>query len=150
MAASGALVAWVLSMTLFPTLLSIIPLKPNQLFAKQGFAIEWLAENIIRFRKILLPSMLLFIVGTSAMIQRLVFNDRFVEYFDEEVDFRIASQFTVDNLTGVYLLNFSIKSDGAGGISDPDYLVYLDKFSNWLRQQPSASRRFLYRCHQTN
>ena len=82
--------------------------------------------------------MFLIILGTSAMIPRLVFNDRFVEYFDEEVDFRIASQFTVDNLTGVYLLNFSIKSDEAGGISDPDYLVYLDKFSSWLRQQPEV------------
>ena len=138
LAASGALVAWFLSMTLFPALLSIIPLKPNQLFAKQGFAMAWLAENVIRYRKILLPSMLFIIVGTSAMIPRLVFNDRFVEYFDEEVDFRIASQFTVDNLTGVYLLNFSIKSDEAGGISDPDYLAYLDKFSSWLRQQPEV------------
>ena len=44
----------------------------------------------------------------------------------------------MDNLTGVYLLNFSIKSDEAGGISDPDYLVYLDKFSSWLRQQPEV------------
>ena len=54
------------------------------------------------------------------------------------MDFRVASDWAADNLTGIYILNYSLPGDGTGSISDPDYLATLDKFAAWLRSQPEV------------
>jgi hypothetical protein len=65
-------------------------------------------------------------------------NDQFLEYFSERIEFRRDSDFTVDHLTGVYHVQFSVPADGPEGISDPEYLETLDAFANWYRSQPGV------------
>lgn len=62
-------------------------------------------------------------------------DDQFVEYFDETVDFRTHTDFAVDNLSGIYTLQYSLGTGESGGISDPAFLKDVDSFSQWLRTQ---------------
>ena len=134
----GALYAWFFSMTLFPALLSVLPMKASNVVDRQSRSMEWLADHIIAKRKPLLYIMLGVAIFGAAMLPRLSFNDRFVEYFDERIDFRQSSDWAADNLTGIYILNYSMAGDDAGAVADPAYLETLDKFAAWMRQQPEV------------
>lgn len=134
----GSIYAWILSMTLFPALLTLMPMKASQIVDRQSRSMEWLANMVIAKRKPLMLAMLAFTLIGTALLPRLTFNDRFVEYFDERIDFRQASDWAADNLTGIYIINYSMESGETGAISDPDYLADLDAFAAWLRQQPEV------------
>ena len=134
----GSIYAWILSMTLFPALLTLMPMKASQIVDRQSRSMEWLANMVIAKRKPLMLAMLAFTLIGTALLPRLTFNDRFVEYFDERIDFRQASDWAADNLTGIYIINYSMESGETGAISDPDYLTDLDAFAAWLRQQPEV------------
>ena len=55
-----------------------------------------------------------------AMIPTNELDDRFVEYFDESITFRTDTDFTAENLTGIYQIEFSLGSGGSGAISRLD------------------------------
>ena len=134
----GSIYAWILSMTLFPALLTLMPMKASQIVDRQSRSMEWLANMVIAKRKPLMLAMLAFTLIGTALLPRLTFNDRFVEYFDERIDFRQASDWAADNLTGIYIINYSMESGETGAISDPDYLADFDAFAAWLRAQPEV------------
>lgn len=96
---------------------------------------ERFAEFVVARRKVLLwglgPLMLLlftFIPGNE-------FNDEFVKYFDETVEFRRATDFTTDNLTGIYTIQFSLESGESGGISAPTFLSAVERLAQWFLGQ---------------
>ena len=64
--------------------------------------------------------------------------DEYVKYFDESIQFRQDSDYTMANLTGIYTYQMSIESGEPGGISDPEYLAVLDNFAVWLREQDNV------------
>ena len=97
------------------------------------------ADWVIRRRQPLLVVMLGVTLTSTALLPRFNFDDRFVEYFDERMDFRVASDWAADNLSGIYIINYSLASDEPGGVSDPNYLEKLDEFSVWLRGQPEVN-----------
>ena len=76
------------------------------------------------------------IVFVTANIPRNELNDVFVHYFHEPIQFRLDSDYTVENLTGFYTVQFSLKAGESGGISNPDFLHDVDHFAEWLRAQP--------------
>ena len=51
---------------------------------------------------------------------------------------RNDSDFTTNNLTGVYSIDYSIESGESGGISNPGFQREVDAFANWYRQQPET------------
>lgn len=134
----GSIYAWILSMSLFPALLVLLPMRASTAVDRQSRSMEWLANMVIAKRRPLMLAMLAVTFIGAALLPRLTFNDRFVEYFDERVDFRQASDWAADNLTGIYIINYSLPSPDVGGVSDPDYLQDLDAFTQWLRAQPEV------------
>ena len=134
----GSIYAWILSMSLFPALLVLLPMRQSRAVDRQSRSMEWLANMVIAKRRPLMLVMLAVTFIGAALLPRLTFNDRFVEYFDERVDFRQASDWAADNLTGIYIINYSLPSPDVGGVSDPDYLQDLDAFTQWLRAQPEV------------
>ncbi|MGB1896527.1 MAG: efflux RND transporter permease subunit, partial [Parvibaculales bacterium] len=84
----GAIYAWILSMSLFPALLTILPMRASTAVDRQSRAMQWLANMVIAKRRPLMLAMLAVTFIGAALLPRLTFNDRFVEYFDERVDFR--------------------------------------------------------------
>ena len=46
--------------------------------------------------------------------------------------------FTADNLTGIYQIEFSLGSGESGAISEPAYLQHVEDFADWYRGQPGV------------
>lgn len=140
LAAIGVTIAFILTITLLPALLMILPSKfPKQ---RQVPVMSYLSEFVIQRRKILLWSITALMLGLVLFIPKNELNDNYLKYFDESIEFRQVTEFTIDNLSGADYLDYSIESGEANGINDPQFLIKLDEFANWFRQQPEV--RYVY------
>jgi len=129
--ACGVLFACALSLTLFPALLSIFPVRATPGSARTGNLMRRCADLVIRHQRPVLLGTSLVVLGGTALLPLNQLNDNFVEYFDQRVPFRVASDFSNDHLV-------ELDSGQPQGINDPDYLTQVDRFAEWIRQQPEA------------
>jgi len=65
-------------------------------------------------------------------------NDDFVKYFSEKIEFRRDADFASENLSGLYLIDYSLESGLDGGVSDPDFQRNIEKFADWYLAQPEV------------
>ena len=137
-AALGVMFAWFYAITLLPALVTLLPAKSSKRRAYGTELINRFADWVINRRRMLMPVMSLVIVVLVAAIPRNELNDIFVNYFDERIEFRTDTDFVVDNLTGMYFIDYSLDSGESGGISEPAYLNQVQQFSDWLREQPEV------------
>ena len=135
-AAVGAMVAWFLSVTFLPAFVSLVPVKAHAGLARQGRAMERIAEFVIRYRRPVMAVMILMIIGFAVPLPSLVFNDRSIKYFDTSLEVRTATDWAAENLTGIEQIAHSVPAGESGGIANPEYLKRLDAFANWYREQP--------------
>lgn len=134
----GVFFAWLLSISFLPALLTLLPSRLKaQPTATQTNMLFWAEFNIAHQNRLLWGIGLL-IAGLVVFIPKNELNDVFVKYFDEHIPFRQATDFIVDNLTGVYFIDFSVDSGQQQGISSPQFQQQLDNFTQWLRQQPEV------------
>jgi predicted RND superfamily exporter protein len=138
--AVGIFAAWIFSITVLPAALSLLPYEVKQ---KQGAglsvrAMDRLADFVIRRYRTLLVAVGLPALALVAFIPTLDFNDQWVEYFDERIEFRVDSDKAMNHF-GLYPIEYSIPADGPGGISEPEYLEHLEAFTNFLREQPHVT-----------
>jgi len=136
--ALGVMFAWFYAVTLLPALVTLLPANPRKRTAHGANLMNRFAEGVINKRKALIPIMSVVIVLLIACIPKNVLNDVFVHYFDERIEFRTDTDFVVDNLTGVYFVDYSLNAGESGGISEPEYLRQVDQFTQWLREQPEV------------
>ncbi|MDJ0806470.1 MAG: MMPL family transporter [Gammaproteobacteria bacterium] len=136
MAAVGVWLAFFLSVTLLPAMMMILPVKALRGDTRGSVAMLRLAEFVIRNKMPLLWGMGGLILFLIAQIPNNRLDDRFVEYFDETINFRNATDFATDNLTGIYLIEYSLDSGESGGVSDPAFLQKVEDFAQWYREQP--------------
>ena len=132
----GVTYAFVLSILFLPALTLILPFKVKETEDKKTQHMENFAEFVIGKRRMLLWTVGGAIVFFVALIPRNQINDIFVEYFDESIEFRRHTDYVADNVTGLYTIQFSLQANDSGGISEPSFLEDMDKFINWLREQP--------------
>ncbi|HED18467.1 MAG TPA: RND family transporter [Gammaproteobacteria bacterium] len=136
--AIGVVAAFVYAVVLLPTLMLLLPVRARVARNQTTTAMDTLADFVIKHRRPVLWGMSFLVVGLVAFVPTNELNDDFVKYFDESVDFRVDTDFTTDNLTGLYSISYSLKSGGSGAISEPEYLRKLDEFAVWYRQQPEV------------
>jgi predicted RND superfamily exporter protein len=136
--AAGVIAAWILSMTFLPAFMAVLPVRVKAREEGKSHAMEHLAEFVISNRTKLLVGMSVVVVALISMVSKIELDDRFVEYFDESIQFRVDSDFTRENLTGIYQVEFSLGSGESGGVSNPEYLAKLEEFTLWLRDQPGV------------
>jgi predicted RND superfamily exporter protein len=99
---------------------------------------EKIAGFVIGNRQLLLWSMGAYIIVFVALIPRNEINDRFVEYFDESIEFRRHTDYVTERIAGLYTIQFSLHAEESGGISEPEFLNKMDGFTGWLREQPEV------------
>ncbi|MCG8670271.1 MAG: efflux RND transporter permease subunit [Pseudomonadales bacterium] len=136
--AMGVAAAMVLSLTFLPAAMVLLPGTPKPRQKHNNPHMLMLANFIIRYK---LPLVTCIGITTIVLISALPLNkldDKFVENFKEDMPFRIASQFTTENLTGVYTIEYSITHPEAGGVAEPGYLQRLERFTDWLKSQPEV------------
>ncbi|GGK71044.1 efflux RND transporter permease subunit [Amphritea balenae] len=136
--AAGVMLAFVFSVTLFPALLMILPVRVKVRTEEDRDWTRSLAGFVTDKRKLLLPGMSVIMIALIAFLPQNRLNDDFVKYFDTSVPFRQATDFMQDNLSGMTQLEISINSGESSGINDPNYLMKLGAFSDWLREQPET------------
>ena len=136
--AMGVVIAFVLSVSFLPALMMILPVKEKVMETRSSKMMVNLAEFVIKRRKVLLIGMGIFTLILVSFVPTNKLNDEFTKYFSEEIEFRRDADFASDNLSGLYLIDYSLESGEAGGISNPDFLQHVENLANWLRDQPEV------------
>lgn len=136
--AIGVTFAFVLSIFFLPAITAILPFKVKQRADKKTVFMQNLAEFVINNQRVLLWSMGAIIAAFVAVIPLNDVNDRFVEYFDESVEFRKHSDYVAEKLTGLYTVDISLEANSSGGINEPKFIASMDEFTEWLRAQPEV------------
>ena len=136
--AFGVGATFALSVTFLPALLSLLPVRVRAAGDRRDAAMAALGEFVIRRRRALLWGFGAIAVALIASIPRNELNDVFLHYFDESIEFRRDADFTVENLTGIYIMDYSLDSGAPEGISDPAYLSDVAAFAAWYRAQPET------------
>lgn len=138
--AVGIAAAWLYSITLLPAILSVLPYR-----TKRAEGPEWSQSAMDRLANFVIQNYrrLFIVVGAGvlaliAVIPTLQFNDQWVEYFDERIEFRNDSDQVKEHF-GIYPIEFSIPAADAGGVSEPEYLENLERFTKFLREQPNVT-----------
>jgi len=136
--AVGVMLACLFSLTLFPALLRVLPIKVKTKEENESSKMSALSSFVVQKRKMLLPLMSVAIITASVFLPQNELNDDFVKYFDETVPFRTATDFMQENLSGMTQIEVSIEAGEASGINNPEYLKTVAAFSEWLRSLPET------------
>ncbi len=136
--AIGVLWAYLLSVTLLPALVMALPVRVGPERKRSVSWVARLAEFVLRRREPVFWGSVIAVAALVAFIPKNELNDEFVKYFGESTDFRQATDFTTENLTGIYYLDYSLGSGVSGGVNEPDFLHKVEAFANWYRSQPEV------------
>jgi len=138
--AVGIAAAWLYSVTLLPALISVLPYR-----TKQAAGGDWsqrvmdrLADAVIGNYRKLFVGVGLASLALIAFIPTIDFNDQWVEYFDERIEFRNDSD-EAQEFFGLYPIEYSVPAAGPGGVSEPEFLTNLESFADFLRAHPSVT-----------
>jgi predicted RND superfamily exporter protein len=134
----GVLLAYALSVIFLPALMMVLPVRVRAGSRSGVHLMEHFSEWVIRNQGKLLPGMGVVIVILVLLAPFNVANDIYVHYFDDKIEFRTDTDFALDNLTGMYYMDFSLDSSEESGISRPEFMRQVEQFTNWLRQQPEV------------
>ncbi|MEO1252856.1 MAG: alpha-hydroxyketone-type quorum-sensing autoinducer synthase [Pseudomonadota bacterium] len=136
--ATGVTAALILSFTFLPAYLSVVKISKPKKRVRGQRLLMWLGSVVVSRRRAVFWSMLLVIVGLGSGISRIELNDDWIGYFDERYEFNRDTNFILENLTGIDILEYSVPSEGEDGIFEPSYLEHLEAFTDWLRGQPDV------------
>jgi predicted RND superfamily exporter protein len=137
--AIGVMGAFFYSVLFLPSLMAVLPVRSRQRSNKSASSCcDGLANFIIKNRKLVFRGTLAVIVLLTLGIFRIELNDNFLDYFDDSYDFKRASDFVIDNMSGWDYIEYSLESGEAGGINNPEYLATVEDFANWYRKQENV------------
>jgi hypothetical protein len=140
--AMGVTAAFFYSVLFLPALAALVPMRVGDQQGRQAALFEGLGRFVVARRTPLFWWLLLFMAVMTTGISRIELDDDFVRYFDHSYDFRRASEFAIANLTGVYIVDYSLDAGEEGGINNPAYLATVDAFAGWLRRQDKVRHVF--------
>lgn len=136
--AFGVVMAFVFSTSLLPALMAVLPVKVKTSESRFGLWMEACGEFVIRRRRAVFAVSALVAVGLVAAIPLNTFDDDFVGYFDESVQFRTDTDYVNENLTGIYQIQYSLPAGEDYGVSNPLFLQDTERFVEWFRSQPEV------------
>ncbi|EHV2842013.1 efflux RND transporter permease subunit [Vibrio vulnificus] len=139
LSALGVMIACVLSVSLLPALLNLLPVRFSaKQAAKSPDIMDKLADLVVHRRNVLLPLSIVVIAGSAALIPYNKVNDESVKYFDTSSEFRQAADFMEQRIGGMTTMSIAIKTHQSQGIASPEFLEVLGEFTSWLREQPET------------
>lgn len=136
----GVIFSFILTVTFMPAVMTLLPNRRKKLDkeARDTLLMTKLANFVIGEKRILLWSMLIAFTAIIANVPRNEINDVFVHYFDETIPFRGDTDFMIENLTGVYVVDYSLESGKSGGINNPEFLQDVEKLATWIESHPQT------------
>jgi predicted RND superfamily exporter protein len=136
--AMGVMIAFVLSVTFLPAVMIILPNRQKVRETTSSVMMRKFSEFVIARRSHLLLGMGLGALLLISFVPQNELNDDFVKYFSERIEFRRDADFASKNLSGLYLVDYSLESGENGGVSNPDFQQNVENFANWFRDQPEV------------
>lgn len=139
MVSIGVLASFVFTVLFLPAFMMIMPVRVRVRQEDDGYLMmDHVGEFVVNYRKHLLWGMMILVIGLVSFIPRNELNDVFLHYFDKSIKFRVDSDYFTENLGGLYIIDYSLDSGEAGGISNPQFMSDVAKFADWYRQQPET------------
>ena len=139
MIALGTFIAYMLTMTFMPALLYWLQLGKHHRNRGPSKTMNTIARLVIKFKGALLVFFGILLVFLVSFIPRNELTEQWHEYFDESFPLRQTVELINKEMTGVHYIRYVLESKESNGIHDPTYLQTVEKFSQWLRQQPGVS-----------
>ncbi len=136
--AIGVIYAFILAVFFLPAFMAVLPVRAKVIDTNKATGMDKFSDFVVGNRKPLLIVMSVIMIGLALMAPRNQLNDVFVNYFDKSVPFRAETDHITDKLSGMYLVDFSIDSKNEGGVNDPEFLAQVEKFEQYLEQQPEV------------
>jgi len=131
--AMGVIAAFFLSTLLLPALIMVLPIQVKKQEQRSSKWINFIAKFVTGNQTKILICTAIISTTVFALIPMNQINDEFIEYFKEGVDFRDDTDFTAENLSGIYTIEYSLESGESNGISDSKFIQDVDTFTNWLK-----------------
>lgn len=140
--AMGVMLAWFFSIFTLPALMALLPARvPKAATGREAWLTRLMdgwAELVLARRHLVFWVTLSIGAVFAALAFRNEGNDLFAHYFDERIPYRVETDRVVENLTGLYTLEYSLKCGNSNCISDPDYLAKVEAFAEFWRSQPKT------------
>lgn len=133
--AFGVIAGMVFCLVLLPASASYFPPRGGLRFGLTDAAFQRFAEFVISNRRSLTALFVLVLPIAFLGISRIALEDDYIRYFGKRFEFRQASEFTEERLTGLNVIKYSLPAASKGGIFDPAYLNSVDAFGAWLGHQ---------------
>lgn len=140
MIALGVFVAWLLSMTLVPLTLYLLPLSEGKETKNSHLWIDSFANWVIKRHKALIAANLLVIIVTAPMVSHNNIAERWHDFFDTSFEVRRTTDHVEQSLESLHSLFFIADSQVDNGINRVEFLKQLDHFSEWLKTQPEVTQ----------
>jgi predicted RND superfamily exporter protein len=137
MSAMGVMIAFVLSVTLLPALMVIIPMRVKVSPEHHG-AMEKLADWVIKHNKIILPVSSAVMLFFACLVPLNEINDEATKYFDTSTEFRQSVDKQEETISGMSSISWGLYSGEENGINNPEFTQVISDFSDWLRAQPET------------
>ena len=138
MVAMGVVASFFLSVTFLPAMMSVLPVRVRPVKNDDSHLMHRVGDFVVKQRHKLIWGMAIIVTVLVASVSRNELNDVFVHYFDDSVPFRTDADFMTENLTGLYVIDYSLDSGEPGGISNPEFLQEVSAFADWYRTQPET------------
>jgi len=138
MVAMGVVMAFLLSMTVLPWLLMILPMRVKVIKEHNNRHMLGLSNFIIKRRNPILVVFSVLTISLASLITQNEVNDKIWEYFDTSVPFRMDTDYASEHLTGTYHMEYALNTGVKRGITEPAYLKKINEFQQWLIQQPEV------------
>ena len=136
--AMGVAAAFVFSVTFLPAFMAMVPVRVTPGSARRTERMDRFADFVVARRNGLFWGTGIAMIALIAFIPKNELNDEFVKYFDDSIPFRTATDFSSQNLTGIYTIDYSLGNGEIGGINEPAFLEDVERFANWYREQPGV------------
>lgn len=138
MVAMGVVASFFLSVTFLPAMMSVMPVRVRHVLNDDSHLMHRVGDFVVKQRHKLIWGMAIVVTILVTSIPRNELNDIFVHYFDKTVSFRTDADFMTENLSGLYIIDYSLDSGEPGGISNPEFLKEVGAFADWYRAQPET------------
>ncbi|MGB1221932.1 MAG: efflux RND transporter permease subunit, partial [Alcanivoracaceae bacterium] len=136
-AATGVAIAFVLSVTLLPALMAVLPLHTRKTDIEGAGRMTPFAHHVMNHRRAYTWGVGGLAILMLALAPNNEVNDQFVKYYDESREFRYSTDFANEHLSSVYDITYTLATE-PDGIYEPDYLRQVEAFEQYLLAQPEV------------
>ncbi len=141
MGALGSMIAFFLSLTILPAILSFTNIKAqkSEKLIKRGWIAgftTWLTPFVFRHKKIIQIGCLILFVTSFALSTQIKVDSNLTCFFKEDTPFMKDLTYFDNVFGGVQNIEMMVDSGIKGGVKDPEFLKIVDSFESFLSAQP--------------